>query len=155
MRYRLEGPRGPFTLFSIHLDTPRRALEELKSPSRWRLIQWRNLDLAQQALEADVGHRSREAAAARAWTAASPGPCIVAGDFNSPPDSPLHRLAWHGYRDCFAVAGSGCGYTAHAPRPWVRIDRILVTPDWRVSRAWTARGSGRDHLPVIAEVWLP
>jgi endonuclease/exonuclease/phosphatase (EEP) superfamily protein YafD len=81
-------------------------------------------------------------------------PCIVAGDFNAPPDSPVSRRCWGALRDAFAVAGSGFGYTAHAPYPWVRIDRILTTPEWRISSAVIARGSGRDHLPLIAELWL-
>jgi endonuclease/exonuclease/phosphatase (EEP) superfamily protein YafD len=153
VRYRLEGPRGPLTLFSLHLDTPRQALEELKAPQKWRLIRWRNLPAARRALAEDARHRSREAAAAHAWVRSAGGPCIIAGDFNSPPDSLLCRAHWGSYRDAFAVAGSGYGFTAHAPHPWVRIDRILLTPEWGVSRAWIARGSGRDHLPVVAEVW--
>ena len=78
----------------------------------------------------------REALAGRGWVVQTPGPVLVAGDFNGPPDSPLYQNAWHGYRDAFDVAGSGYGYTAHAPLPWVRIDRILTTPEWRVSRCW-------------------
>jgi endonuclease/exonuclease/phosphatase family metal-dependent hydrolase len=155
IRYRLQTARGPIDLFSIHLDTPRRALEELKSSSRWRLVRWKNLDGARKALNADALNRRREAAAARAWIASAPVAAIVAGDFNNPADSPLSRIVWRGFRDAFAKAGSGYGYTAHAPRPWVRIDRILVSPDWRVSQARTAPGSGRDHLPVFAEIWRP
>lgn len=148
MRYRLKGPNGPFTLFSIHLDTPRRGLQLLKSPDAWRHVKRTG-----QTIEAENLRRRLESAAARAWVNEVRESCIVAGDFNAPPDSPLQREHWGGFRDAFAVAGSGYGYTAHAPHPWVRIDRVLATPEWRVSRAWTGRGSGRDHLPVVAELW--
>lgn len=150
-RYRLKGPRGAFTLYSLHLDTPRRSLEDLTSSLRPGGIT--KVGEAIREIRADAVRRSLEARAARAWIGESTGPCIVAGDFNAPPDSPLHRSLWTGLRDAFAIAGIGYGYTAHAPRPWVRIDRILATPDWKVSRAYTEVGSGKDHLPVVAELW--
>jgi endonuclease/exonuclease/phosphatase family metal-dependent hydrolase len=153
-RYRLRAEWGSFDVFSLHLDTPRRAIEELKAREKWRIVQWSNLGHARMALAADAHDRWREAAAARAWTRTAPGPTLIAGDFNGPPDSPLYRTNWRGYRDAFAVAGSGYGYTAHAPRPWIRIDRVLTSPEWRVRRCETLPGCGRDHLPVFAEVWL-
>jgi endonuclease/exonuclease/phosphatase family metal-dependent hydrolase len=154
-RYRLKAPWGSFNVYSLHLDTPRRALEELKAPEKWRLIQWGNLGRARVALAADAYDRWREAAAARAWVRTVSGPTLIAGDFNGPPDSPLYRETWRGYRDAFDVAGSGYGYTAHAPLPWIRIDRVLTSPEWRIRRCNTLPGSGHDHLPVLAEVWLP
>jgi endonuclease/exonuclease/phosphatase (EEP) superfamily protein YafD len=152
-RYRLQGPKGPFTLYALHLDTPRRALDELKAPARAGLVQWRNLGPGSRAVGRDAKRRALEARAARAWVGETNEPCIIAGDFNAPPDSPLCRRMWGGFRDAFAIAGSGYGYTAHAPWPWVRIDRILATADWHVSRAQCLRGTDRDHLPVVAELW--
>jgi len=152
-RYRLQGPKGRFTLYSLHLDTPRRALETLKAPAGAGFVQWGNLGAASRELASDAARRAMEARRARVWVGETTGPCIIAGDFNAPPDSRLCRRLWGSFRDTFAVAGGGYGYTAHAPWPWVRIDRILASPEWRVSRAATAPGSGRDHLPVVAELW--
>jgi vancomycin resistance protein VanJ len=153
LRCRLIGPRGPFNLFVLHLFTPRRALEELKG-HRWHLIQWRNLPSARGALVENAERRSRQSAGATAWIATTPGPRIVAGDFNLPVDSPTFRTYWGAYRDAFSAAGSGYGFTFPAPYPWTRIDHILVTPEWGVARVWVAPGSHRDHLPVIADLWL-
>jgi endonuclease/exonuclease/phosphatase family metal-dependent hydrolase len=153
MRCQLIGPRGPFNLFVFHLFTPRRALEELKG-HRWHLIQWRNLSSARGALVENAARRARQSAGAAAWIAATPGPRIVAGDFNLPVDSPTFRTYWSNYRDAFSEAGSGYGYTFPGPFPWTRIDHILVTPEWGIARAWVAPGSQRDHLPVIADLWM-
>lgn len=153
LRCRLIGPRGAFHLFVLHLFTPRRALAELKG-NRWRLIQWRNLPAARGALVENAARRSRQSAVASAWIATTPGPRIVAGDFNLPVDSPTFRSYWGTYRDTFSAAGSGYGYTFPGPYPWTRIDHILVTPEWGVARAWVAPGSHRDHLPVLADLWL-
>jgi vancomycin resistance protein VanJ len=152
-RYRLQGPTGSFTLYALHLDTPRRAFEPLKAELRAGFVRWPNLGPAARVIASDAERRSLEARRARVWVDETTEPCIIVGDFNGPPDTPLCRRLWGGFRDAFAVAGSGYGYTAHAPWPWVRIDRILATRQWHVSRAETAPGSGRDHLPLFADLW--
>lgn len=82
-------------------------------------------------------------------------PLIVAGDFNTPPDSvlfgPLRRCARLG----FESAGHGYGPTWPNPVPVLAIDQVWATPVCQFlscSSLWTARS---DHRPVLAEIILP
>lgn len=152
-RYRLRGPRGSFTLYAVHLYTPRRALQHLKAlrgPGQGRAERLRE---AARELAENAARRSLETRATRTWVDSVTGPRIVAGDFNMPPDSPLSRRVWAGFRDAFSIAGAGFGFTFPESWPCLRIDRILASPEWRVSRTETLAGSGRDHRPVVAELW--
>jgi endonuclease/exonuclease/phosphatase (EEP) superfamily protein YafD len=81
-------------------------------------------------------------------------PVILAGDFNTPPESVLCSQYWGRYRDAFGEAGWGWGYTFHGGRTSVRIDHIFVGPGWHVERSWVGPDVGSPHRPVIADlVW--
>jgi endonuclease/exonuclease/phosphatase family metal-dependent hydrolase len=81
-------------------------------------------------------------------------PTILIGDFNSTPDSWTYRQLSVGMQDAFRVAGTGWGATYHANRPLVRIDFILVGPEFDVIDASVAEPfpSSSDHRPLLARV---
>lgn len=81
-------------------------------------------------------------------------PTLVAGDFNTPPQSPLHRALGPRLRDAFAEAGHGFGYTWPSVLPGLRIDYVFVSPEWRVRSCRVGPALGSDHRPVVAEVEL-
>jgi vancomycin resistance protein VanJ len=81
-------------------------------------------------------------------------PTIVAGDFNTPSDSPMLAALRPRCRFGFEQAGWGYGYTWPSRCPWVRIDHILASPEWAFAGCWVGPDVGSDHLPVIAEVVL-
>jgi endonuclease/exonuclease/phosphatase family metal-dependent hydrolase len=156
--YRITTPAGPLQIFNVHPISPREALTELRGEGlrneleSGRLLRGTasdkvmdNTELRVQQLEmiSEDAHRS-------------PAPVIVAGDTNMPTLS--WALAhWFGdYRDAFSEAGSGFGYTFPAPRhPWMRIDRVLADPRFRVVGCHVIQSPASDHFPLVADLELP
>lgn len=79
---------------------------------------------------------------------------ILAGDFNTPGESAIFRDAWHGFRDCFNVAGWGLGYTFYGGKTAVRIDHVLINRDWRCRSCRIGPDVGSPHRPVLADLML-
>ena len=79
-------------------------------------------------------------------------PVILAGDFNSPLDSPLLTPIKAEFRDAFADAGLGYDWTRPSRLPWVGIDHVFTSDHWRASAAWVGPSVGSDHRPMIAEL---
>ena len=144
--YRLDSIDGPFDFVAVHLYTPRKGLEAVKD------TYWRGIGKMQSNLE----RRDRESADASRWVAEMPGPAIVAVYMNLPPECFFFRRDWSYYRDTFAAAGRGYGYTYGYTKSgtWygIRIDHVLASPGWEVTRAWVGPHVGSDHRPLIAEL---
>jgi endonuclease/exonuclease/phosphatase family metal-dependent hydrolase len=94
--------------------------------------------------------RAAEAEQIREMIAAETLPVILCGDLNST----AHNYAYHRVasslpmRDAFRVAGRGWGATYHARRPIVRIDFVLVSPEWQVISARVPPVRLSDHRPL-------
>jgi endonuclease/exonuclease/phosphatase family metal-dependent hydrolase len=125
-----------------------------------------------------VAARERQAAGVAELAAGSALPVVVAGDLNAGPDAPSVRLLTgrHGFRDAWAEAGSGPGWTWSVDNPLAaaeiarvlgspghraRIDHVLAGPGVRVA---TARLVGdrpvagvwlSDHAGLLADLELP
>ena len=84
-------------------------------------------------------------------------PLLVAGDLNMPADHSLLRAIRRigVFQFAFEERGLGYGYTMPSSLPWARIDHVLASPEWVVTRCWVGPGFGSDHLSVVAEVALP
>ena len=82
------------------------------------------------------------------------GPMLLAGDFNSPPDSDIVAPFRERYHDAFAQAGFGYGYSWSRAHPFLRLDRVLGTAHWTFTRCEVGPDVGSDHLPVWAEAVL-
>ena len=108
----------------------------------------------------DAWQRNHETRLAQARALArdlAPGPLVLAGDLNAPDSSAVVRsLLALGLRDAFASAGRGYGYTyGHTLRPgfsFLRIDHILVSPDFAVRDSSVGGDDASDHRPVIADL---
>ena len=81
------------------------------------------------------------------------GPTVIVGDFNLTDDSAIYRRYWSRYRDAFATAGLGWGYTKFTRRIGVRIDHVLAGPGWQFRNCWVGPDVGSDHRPVLADVF--
>ena len=80
---------------------------------------------------------------------------IVAGDFNSTPDSIFAARMRSLSEDAWEAAGSGFGFTwpnGMFTIPPMRLDHVFVSPDLSVVRATLGVGLGSDHRPIIADV---
>lgn len=78
-------------------------------------------------------------------------PVVVAGDFNSTPDTWTYARLSAGLQDAFRLAGSGWGATYHADRPLVRIDFVLLGPEFEAVSAFVAdpHPYSSDHRPLL------
>jgi endonuclease/exonuclease/phosphatase (EEP) superfamily protein YafD len=143
-RVRIRPPVGPeFILACVHMPTIRPGLNRFFAGDIHGLelhVDWwvKEMDRVAQALA--ESHNT---------------PFLVAGDFNMPPDESTMFSLRTVLRSAFEEAGWGYGYTRPARLPWFRIDHILTSPEWEVTRCWVGPDFGSDHLPILAEVRLP
>ena len=80
---------------------------------------------------------------------------IVAGDFNSTPDSDFAARMRGLADDAWEAGGRGFGFTwpnGAFQVPPVRLDHIFVSRDLGVLAARVGDGAGSDHRPVVADV---
>ncbi|HID23159.1 MAG TPA: hypothetical protein EYP14_12260 [Planctomycetaceae bacterium] len=144
-----------FVLVNLHFMTPRHTLRGLTLKG---LLSGDDL----RAVESMIERRSAEAG--ETWRfveeVAAGQPVVICGDFNTPSSSSLYRAYWSNYTNAFDVAGFGYGFTApcashrHWPDgwPWIRVDHILVSSDWRVLSCRVGRKNGSDHRLVAAQL---
>jgi endonuclease/exonuclease/phosphatase family metal-dependent hydrolase len=89
-------------------------------------------------------------------------PTLVVGDLNMPTSSHIYRTHWGAFTNAHDAAGHGYGYTSPCSRfwwwpletPWLRIDHILTTPHWTVSRCNRGESAGSDHRLVEARLHM-
>lgn len=142
VRYLLETPFGDVNIFNLHLETPRDGLEAVLH-GLWH---------GGSVLQANSDLRHCQSAAIRDWVGLFSGPVILAGDFNTPPDSTIFRACWSSYSNAFSQAGFGWGNTHFTRHTGIRIDHILAGPGWRCLRAWVGPDIGPAHRPVLADL---
>jgi endonuclease/exonuclease/phosphatase (EEP) superfamily protein YafD len=137
------------TLYDCHLLSPRGGLGALRHPR----------SAGVEALDGNVQERLDQAAALADAVSQETGPVVLAGDLNSSIQSLVcRRLFAVGLRDAFSTAGWGYGYTygqsTRFGRPYMRIDHIMVSRDWRVLSCRAGNSIGSAHSPVFAELFL-
>jgi len=81
--------------------------------------------------------------------------CIVAGDFNSPPNSYVKRIMTDHLRDCFDEAGSGFGFTYSTVKPFWRIDYIFASKSFEVGECSPLNVRTSDHRPLKTVLFMP
>ena len=143
-RFEVKTPAGDIAFVTLHLASPRDGLEEV--------INSRALRADQLAANSDL--RRRQSEKITRWLDAVTGPLLLAGDFNTPPESTVYRHYWSRYANAFSTAGLGFGPTHFTRRTAVRIDHILTGPGWRCERCWVGPPVGSPHRPVLADLCL-
>jgi endonuclease/exonuclease/phosphatase (EEP) superfamily protein YafD len=138
-----------FELITVHFITPRSGLAALRANPLGAISEWKEniSDRMTQAQELANDLRARRL------------PVIVAGDLNAPESSLVVRqLLETGLRDAFSSAGFGYGHTwGHSLRlrfSFLRIDHILVGPEFGVTDCFVGSALGSEHRPVIADLYL-
>jgi endonuclease/exonuclease/phosphatase family metal-dependent hydrolase len=142
VRYELDTPIGTIRFFNLHLASPHEALNAVLGRER----------SGGAVLQANSTLRWRQSAAVVQWAREQSGPVLFAGDFNTPPDSPIYRTYWSQFTDAFGDRGLGWGVTYRTRRTALRIDHILAGPGWECRRAWVGPAVGSPHRPVIADL---
>src|SRR5262249_20573587 len=146
LRGELDTPAGRVHLINLHLATPRFGLESVLR-QRWREFPG--------LVEENPDWRRRKAELIRAGAGQVDGPLLLAGDFNTPPDSATYRRCWSSLSNAYCSAGVGWGYTYFTQHAAVRIDHILAGDGWRCRACWVGPDVGSPHRPVVADVeWV-
>jgi endonuclease/exonuclease/phosphatase (EEP) superfamily protein YafD len=143
--YLLDWFGDTIAVTNVHLETQREGLDLFRQGRLAEAIP----SLKQKSLLRSIEHR-----VARRWAASHERAAIVAGDFNTPPESRAFRTEWDGWTDAFAARGRGMGATRMNGWIQARIDHVLADPRWRVVSIEVGEDVGSDHLPVIAELRL-
>jgi endonuclease/exonuclease/phosphatase (EEP) superfamily protein YafD len=141
-RYELETPAGSLVFVNLHLASPRDGLEEVI------LSRGRRGD----QLVANSELRRRQSQKVADWLEPLPGPLLLSGDFNTPPESTTYRRYWSRYTNAFSSAGLGFGPTHFTRHTAVRIDHILMGPGWHCERCWVGPAVRSPHRPVLADL---
>ncbi len=94
--------------------------------------------------------RVKEAAMIRVHQRKSPYPCIIAGDFNDPPQTFMYATISEDLKDTFLEDGIGFGGTHSGPVPGLRIDYILVANQFKVIKHQILAEPFSDHYMVKA-----
>lgn len=139
--YAIDLPGGQtIHLINLHLAS-----------AHWQLKAVRDRDpTGPVSLQADSERRAYESMIVSAAARRLGGPMIIAGDFNTPDDSPLFRQAWGDFDDAFNMAGFGFGTTYSEHHTWLRIDHVLYDPSWHCSQCRVGPPIGSGHRPVMA-----
>ncbi|HYE19998.1 MAG TPA: endonuclease/exonuclease/phosphatase family protein [Tepidisphaeraceae bacterium] len=146
VRYTLDTPAaGRVHVINVHLASPHAAFDWLRAHGR----------AAGPVIDANSARRARESQIVADHAATLTGPVIIAGDFNTPPDSTVYRAAWAAFDNAFTEAGSGLGYTYVIRRVQLRIDHVLVAGGIITYRCRVERNVGSPHRPLFAELLLP
>lgn len=137
-------------VYSVHFATPRWAIKAVSSEGTD----------ATDDLVRNSRRRVLEATDIAKYFKDEPLPTIIAGDLNSPHTAQAFNILTNtGLRDAFASKGMGFGYTYGKTTPvrhsYVRIDHILFSKEWVPVDCWVGSEQGSDHLPVIADLFLP
>lgn len=135
---------------TAHFVTPRDGLNALRHLGFRGVAEWnQNVDDRMQQADELARHLEKQRR-----------PLILAGDLNAPgPSLVARRLEKIGLVDAFAAGGTGYGYTyGHAFWPglsFLRIDRVLVSPELSVVQCFVGGRLPSPHRPVIADLaWV-
>lgn len=138
----LETTSGPLHVVGLHLASPHPALRTLR----------RDHIKAAMRLEANSTRRWRESEWISNWLATQSGPVVIAGDFNTPAESPIYRRFWWKYPDAFPTAGFGFGYTHFSWLSELRIDHLLTGQGITCTGFQTGPDCGTPHRPMVADL---
>jgi uncharacterized membrane protein/endonuclease/exonuclease/phosphatase (EEP) superfamily protein YafD len=138
-RYELDVDGTSVQVFNLHLMSPRWGLRTVQS------IWWRGARMLQAASDG----RRQQAEIAGRWIAGYQN-VIVAGDFNTPAESPVFRNNFGELSSAFAVAGWGTGRTYFAGWFSLRLDHILSSQSWQAKQCRVGPNVGSEHRPLMA-----
>jgi endonuclease/exonuclease/phosphatase family metal-dependent hydrolase len=140
--YDIELPGGAIRLINLHLASPHLVFRDALLLRRG----------AAQEVAGNCRTRKIESEIIAKYAASSPLPTLIAGDFNTPPDSETFRNNWNPWTDAFSAAGTGFGVTYRMRWTQTRIDHILFDRNWQCQDCWLGPDVGSPHVPVIADV---
>jgi endonuclease/exonuclease/phosphatase (EEP) superfamily protein YafD len=141
-RYTIAAPQGRLKLINLHLASPHRPFDALKSGTPG----------ATDRLEQYLAVRAEQSRLISKLARESGGSVLLAGDFNTPCEGRVYHQFWSDFPDAFTVAGFGLGHTYFAHGACVRIDHVLCGSAWHCRDCWVGPDVGSPHRPLIADL---
>jgi endonuclease/exonuclease/phosphatase (EEP) superfamily protein YafD len=139
----LETPAGLVHVVNLHLASPHSGLRDL----------FRNaMSHGASRLKSNSVRRWNESQQINDWLATQTGPLIIAGDFNTPAESPIFRHFWSKYSDAFTRAGLGLGFTHLSPLSELRIDHLVSGTGVTCVNYLVGPPCGTPHRPIVADL---
>lgn len=80
-------------------------------------------------------------------------PTLMFGDMNARPDAPELEPLFQRLRDSWPYT-QGPGLTGPARNPAGKIDYVLTSDGFKVSKAWVPKVYASDHFPVVVDLFL-
>jgi vancomycin resistance protein VanJ len=153
-QYVIESPLGLVAFYNVHPISPRSGLLALRGGGVLSKLRIGRLPSEFHAgpLRAETGLREAQVRDFAEAASRESLPVVIAGDTNLPGLSWILNRYLSRYEDAFASAGRGFGYTFPTGQPWMRIDRILATSDFRVVGFDVGRSMASDHHCVVADL---
>lgn len=161
--FRVDWKGHPFTLYAVHIPTPRPDFNRLRGRgflaelARGRL--WANIAAYRQAM----ADRLAVARALAEQMEREPGPVLAAGDFNMPSWGFIDSIFSARLTDSFAACGRGFGFTFPADEgfplrllgPWLRLDRIYCNRGFVPLSCVAEKNRRSQHRAVAARFqWI-
>lgn len=161
---RIRGQR--VVVYNVHLPTPRDALYSMRRFGfLLGLIGLPGTPLGQKREQIEAywearvdlaGHLAREIEAEEL-------PTLVLGDFNTPGRGEIYRLFGTRLTDSHKAAGQGFGFSFPGRTrnpialfgPWMRIDYIFASHEWRFLSSYVERDRPSQHRAVVALMTAP
>lgn len=154
MKYEIATPLGAISFYNLHTVSPRGSFYSVRGQGLRREIMSGRLfaGAASHDVQSTTGLRILQVQTLAEMAAKETGPVIIVGDGNLPTLSPTRARYLGRYQDGFSSAGSGFGYTFPARSPWMRIDMILASDEFRFVSFEVGKGQASDHRCVVAEL---
>jgi endonuclease/exonuclease/phosphatase family metal-dependent hydrolase len=155
MRYVVESPLGKLAVYSLHPISPRGAMGFRSFRGMFhRMRTGAVLEGDPEGdLERNAELRLKQVAAASAMAEKESLPVLLAGDTNLPGLSAALRHYFSRYTDGFSSASWGFGYTFPAKRPFLRLDRVMTSPELGFASFRVGCPETSDHLCIVAELF--
>jgi vancomycin resistance protein VanJ len=154
MRVVIDTSLGRITFFHVHTVSPRGGFYELRGRgfrreiASGRLFTGENADGVRHLAEL----RELQITTMSRLAAREKGPVVIVGDTNLPGLSPVRRENLARFRDGFAAARTGFGYTFPAKSPWMRIDLMLSSEQLTFVDFEVGTETVSDHRSISAEL---
>jgi endonuclease/exonuclease/phosphatase family metal-dependent hydrolase len=156
-RARVTTPGGPVRVYAIHPTSPHSTFDEIRGEGlKSELLSGRALRSENRhEVASNTAERLAQLSAVAEDARTSPDPVIIGGDTNMPTLSRAFAHLFGDYHDAFAETGRGFGYSYPADKPsWMRIDRILLGPRFRVLSSFTSERRIYKHQAVVSDIEL-
>jgi endonuclease/exonuclease/phosphatase family metal-dependent hydrolase len=153
-----DTPLGHIAVYDVHPLSPRDSFLKIRGAGlRHEILSGRVFRSENaRAVDENFGLRELQVETFARAAAAETVPVIIAGDTNLPGLSRTFGRHLSGYIDGFRSASWGFGYTYPVGKhwPWMRLDRVLATPELRFVRFEVGTSTASDHHCVVADLQL-